>query len=181
MFPATHCWNASVWSSAAQDSSSPSPPALLVIGPPPGHVHSRSDPVATSKTWIAGPPTEESRRATASLLPSGESAMSKAPPGCRGMGSAVSRVVRPPAPMCSRKNFVGASRMNFPPSLYVTAHGPATRTKVRPSPAPAAAMNVRYGLGGVIRASVAPVAVARTSANCRCMTTGLGFFPARTM
>ena len=80
--------------------------------------------------------------------------MTEAPPGCRGMGSAVSRVVRPPAPICSRKNFVGASLMFFPPSRYVTAHGPATRTKVRPLPAPAAATNVRYGLGGMTRASV---------------------------
>ena len=34
MFPVTHCWNASVRPSAVQDSTSPSPPALLVIGRP---------------------------------------------------------------------------------------------------------------------------------------------------
>ena len=32
--------------------------------------------MATLKTWIAGPPAEASRLATASLVPSGESAMS---------------------------------------------------------------------------------------------------------
>lgn len=62
--------------SAVQDSTSPLFPALLVIGPPRGHVHTRCDPVATLKTWIAGPPAEASRLATASLVPSGESAMS---------------------------------------------------------------------------------------------------------
>ena len=75
MFPATHCWNASVRPSAVQDSTSPLFPALLVIGPPRGHLHTRCDPVATLKTGIAGPPAEASRLATASLVPSGESAM----------------------------------------------------------------------------------------------------------
>ncbi len=42
---------------AVQESTSPAAPALLVIGPPPGHVHTRSAPVDSEKTWIsrAGP------------------------------------------------------------------------------------------------------------------------------
>jgi hypothetical protein len=76
MFLATRCWNASVRPSAVQDGTCPLFLALLVIGAPRGHLHTRCDPVATPKAWIAGPPAEASRLATASLVPSGESAMS---------------------------------------------------------------------------------------------------------
>ena len=51
-------------------------PGVVGDRTPRGHLHTRCDPVATLKTWIAGPPAEASRLATASLVPSGESAMS---------------------------------------------------------------------------------------------------------
>src|SRR5215469_10254369 len=89
-----HCWNASVLSSAAQDSTLPLPPALLVMGPPPGQVHARSAPVARVNTWIAGPgpPPRPPRNAMASLLPSGDRAMPEicACAGSGGMGNGVS-------------------------------------------------------------------------------------------
>src|SRR5262249_24975344 len=92
--PGTDCWNASVRPSAVQDNTSPLSPALLVIGPPPGQVHTRSVPVGSEKTWIAGPgpPLPPPRRATANLLPSGVSANPdmSAPAGWGGMGSGVS-------------------------------------------------------------------------------------------
>ena len=48
----------------------------------------------------------------------------------------------------------------------------AARTNVRSSAAPVTPMNVPYGRGGVIVASMAPVAVARTTASVRENTAG---------
>lgn len=141
----THCWNASVRPSAVQESTSPLPPALLVIGPPPGHVQTCLAPVARLNTSIAGPgpPPRPPRRATASLLPSRVSANPDivARAGTAGMGSGVSGPGRPPAPRRRRKNLVAVASVNDPRAHRVTFHLFAARTKVRPSPA-AAALNV---------------------------------------
>src|SRR5262249_59520292 len=68
----THCWNASVRPSDVHESTSPLPPALLVIGPPPGHVQTRSAPVATPNTSIPrpAPPLTPPPPATPTFLPS---------------------------------------------------------------------------------------------------------------
>ncbi len=74
--------------------------------------------------------------------------------------------------MRSRKKVVAVARVNVPPLACWIFRLLAARTKVWPSPA-AAALNVPKGLGGVTTASTAPVAVARTSANCRWAMVGL--------
>ncbi len=121
------------------------PPALLVIGPPPGHVQTRLAPVARLNTWISGPgpPLTPPRRATASLVPSRVSANPdiSAPGGMAGMGSGVSCPGCPSAARRSRKNLVAVASANVPPFARTTFHLFAARTKVRPSPA-ATALNV---------------------------------------
>ena len=165
-------WNASVRPSAVQESGEPQGlvfPMTAMLG----HSHRLLTPVASVYTAIAGLISASfspfQLTATASLLPSGDSAMPSTHtlPGCTGMGRALSPAVRPSRDRRSTKNFVGVSSSRFStdaPALPdgIGVHSWAASTNVRSSAAAVTQLNVLYGAGAATAARTAPVAVART-------------------
>ena len=97
------------------------------------------------------------KSATASDLPSGDSANVKIPFSPAGMGRRLSRV----------RWAGGAAGLIRNRKNWVTGSVPwpcAATTKVRSAAAPVTPAKVTYGLGGAIVASTAPVAVSTTAA-----------------